>query len=190
MYEVLTVVRYGVLALFGLAAVAAAGSWLVRTRRISPFSPLGRALRWASDPLLRPVERALVRGGGNPAHAAGWLIVLVAVAGILLITGLETGTRWAFQLEDAVRSGPVAIFVLLVNVAYTVLFIALIARVVGTWFGLFRYARWMRLAYTLTDWLVEPIRRLLPPTGMLDFSPLVAWLVLILLRLFLLRVVL
>ena len=34
----------------------------------------------------------------------------------------------------------------------------------------------------LTDWLIEPIRRILPPLGMLDFSPLVAWLLLSLLR--------
>ena len=34
----------------------------------------------------------------------------------------------------------------------------------------------------LTDWLIEPIRRILPPVGMLDFSPLVAWLVLTLVR--------
>jgi YggT family protein len=34
----------------------------------------------------------------------------------------------------------------------------------------------------LTDWLIQPIRRILPPVGMLDFSPLVAWLVLTLLR--------
>ena len=34
----------------------------------------------------------------------------------------------------------------------------------------------------LTDWLIEPIRRILPPVGMIDFSPLVAWLLLSLVR--------
>jgi YggT family protein len=38
----------------------------------------------------------------------------------------------------------------------------------------------------LTDWLIEPIRRILPPLGMIDFSPLVAWLVLSLVRSFVL----
>jgi YggT family protein len=59
-----------------------------------------------------------------------------------------------------------------------VLFIALVVRVLGVWFGAFRYSRWMRPAYALTDWLVEPLRRMLPPFGMFDMSPLVAWLVL------------
>ena len=41
----------------------------------------------------------------------------------------------------------------------------------------------------LTDWIIEPIRRILPPFGMLDFSPLVAWLVLSLVRGFVLSLV-
>jgi uncharacterized protein YggT (Ycf19 family) len=32
--------------------------------------------------------------------------------------------------------------------------------------------------YLLTDWLVEPLRRALPPVGMFDLSPLAALLVL------------
>ncbi len=35
-----------------------------------------------------------------------------------------------------------------------------------------------RLTYTLTEPILAPIRRLLPPTGGLDFSPLVALLLL------------
>ena len=55
---------------------------------------------------------------------------------------------------------------------------ASMVRVIASWFGFFRYSRWIRPAYVLTDWLVEPIRRLLPTTGAIDFSPLAALLVL------------
>jgi len=54
--------------------------------------------------------------------------------------------------------------------------------VFSSWFGLTRYTRGISLTYRLTDWLVEPIRRMMPPMGMFDFSPLVAYLVLIVLR--------
>ncbi|MGI8818335.1 MAG: YggT family protein [Gemmatimonadales bacterium] len=30
--------------------------------------------------------------------------------------------------------------------------------------------------------MIDPIRRILPPTGMIDFSPMVAWLVLYVVR--------
>src|SRR5438552_3072960 len=78
--------RYLVFAAFAGSALVALASWLVRTRRISPFGTLGRALRTASDPLIRPVETRLVRAGGNPVHAGWWLVVAVAAAGVLLIT--------------------------------------------------------------------------------------------------------
>src|SRR2546429_8316015 len=79
------VVRYGVFSLFVLSALVALASWLVRTRRLSPFGPVGRALRGATEPVLRPVERRLVRLGGNPVHAGWWLVVVVAAGGGVLV---------------------------------------------------------------------------------------------------------
>lgn len=70
----------------------------------------------------------------------------------------------------------------LVNTAFQVIMLALIVRVVASWFGHGPYTRWLRPAYLLTDWLVTPIRRFLPPFGMIDLSPLVAYVALILLR--------
>src|SRR5207245_2803047 len=84
MPELQVVVRYGVFSLFVLSALVALASWLVRTRRLSPFGPVGRALRGATEPVLRPVERRLVRLGGNPVHAGWWLVVVVAAGGVLL----------------------------------------------------------------------------------------------------------
>src|SRR2546426_7708139 len=84
MPELQVVVRYGVFSLFVLSALVALASWLVRTRRLSPFGPVGRALRGATEPVLRPVERRLVRLGGNPVHAGWWLVVVVAAGGGLL----------------------------------------------------------------------------------------------------------
>src|SRR5437879_13462031 len=78
--------RYVGFATFAASVLVALASWLVRTRRISPFGALGRTLRAASDPLIRPIEARLVRAGGNPAHAGWWLAGGVGVAGGGLIT--------------------------------------------------------------------------------------------------------
>jgi YggT family protein len=40
----------------------------------------------------------------------------------------------------------------------------------------------VRPAYILTDWIVAPIRRVVPPLGAVDLSPLVAMMVLSILR--------
>jgi uncharacterized protein YggT (Ycf19 family) len=36
----------------------------------------------------------------------------------------------------------------------------------------------MRPFMVLTNWIIDPIRRVIPPVGMIDFTPMVAWLVL------------
>lgn len=178
MLDVLTVARYAVFGIFALAALAALGSWAIRTRRISPFSALGRGLRSATDPIVGPVERRLVRMGGNPVHAGWWLVVIIAVGGVIFLSLLGWALNTFHIVAWAAERGPRATLALVVELAYKVFFYALIVRVIASWLGMFRYSRWMRPVYALTDWLVEPIRRVVPPIGMFDVSPLVALLVL------------
>ncbi|HTD69399.1 MAG TPA: YggT family protein [Gemmatimonadales bacterium] len=189
MPELQVALRYLVFAAFATSVLVALASWLVRTRRISPFGALGRTLRTASDPLIRPIETRLVRAGGNPVHAGWWLVVAVAVAGVLLITLWNWLVDTAFSVAAAYAGGPRASIVLAVNVVYRIIYVALWVRVLGAWLGHFRYSRWVRPAYALTDWLVEPIRRVLPPAGGFDWSPLVALIALWVLKRLLLIIV-
>ena len=189
MPELQLALRYVVFAAFAASALVALASWLVRTRRISPFGALGRTLRSASDPLIRPVETRLVRAGGNPAHAGWWLVVAVAAAGVLLVTLGNWLVETAYGVAAAFSAGPRAAIALAVVVAYKIIVVALVVRVLASWLGYFRYSRLLRPAYALTDWVVEPIRRVLPPTGGLDWSPLAAWLALWVLERLLLTIV-
>lgn len=161
----------------------------MRIRRPSPFSALGRGLRSVTEPVLRPIEKRLVRAGGNPTHAGWWLVIGVAVVGVLLLSLVERLSFFAAVVSSAASGGPRALLALGVVLAYDVLFVALFVRVLGSWFGAFRYSRWLRPAYALTDWLVEPLRRMLPPMGMIDLTPLAAWLVLWVLKQLLLSVI-
>lgn len=178
----LAVVRYVVLVAFGVSVVVAFASWLVRTRRVSPFGVPGRTLRAMSDPLIRPVEGRLVRAGGNPVNAGWWLVLSVAAVGVVLIAALNWLAGVAYGMFAAFSGGPRAGAALLVVVAYKVLVAALFVRVIAGWLGYHRYTRWLRPVYLLTDWVVEPLRRILPPFGRFDWSPLAAWLVLMLLQ--------
>ena len=55
-------------------------------------------------------------------------------------------------------------------------------RVIAAWFGMFRYSKWIQPAYILSDWIVEPVRRIVPPMGGLDLSPIVVMFLLSVLR--------
>jgi YggT family protein len=188
--QLLAVIRFVVFGVFVLAVVLALLSWLVRTRRVSPFSAVGRGMRRVTDPVINPIERLVVRRGGNPVQAAWWLVILVAVIGVLIISLAQWVIQGMTQVSLAAAGGPRDVIRLGVSVVYYVLIVALFVRVIGSWIGYFRYTRWMRPAYWLTDWIVEPIRRILPSAGQFDFSPLVAWLLLMVLRAFVLQVLL
>lgn len=164
------------------AVLVAATHWAVQRRHVQPFGAWPRLVRRVSDPVLDPIERRLVRMGRNPQNAPAWLFGLVVVAGILLI-GL---TRWTIdavhRLANADALGTEGIILTLVGWVFGLLMIALIVRVVASWVGVSEYARWMRPVVLLTEWLLGPIRRRMPPLGMVDLSPLVAYFVLIVLR--------
>ena len=53
----------------------------------------------------------------------------------------------------------------------------LLARVLIGWFQVDPYNPIVQLLYRLTEPLLAPIRRLLPQTAMLDFSPIVGFIV-------------
>src|SRR2546425_12730130 len=165
MYDLHTILRILVFAAFCLAALIAFAGCLVPHRRVSPFGGFGRTLRSVTDPVLRPVETRLVRLGGNPVHAGWWLVVLVAVAGVLLLSLIDWIVPTAHWFYAAAAGGPGALFTFLVVAAYNVLVIALVVRVVASWLGWFRYSRWVRPAYAPTAWLGEATPPPLSPGG-------------------------
>jgi YggT family protein len=180
--DTLTVTRYTVFGLFALSTLVAFGSWLVRTRRISPFTPFGRSLRAITDAVVRPVERRLVRMGGNPVNAGWWLVIVVAAAGVVFISLMGWAVNAFPAAASQVSGGPADTLRLIVEIAYTIVFYAIIMRVVASWLGYFQYTKWLRPVYAITDWIILPLRRVIPPIGMIDLSPFAALIALWLLR--------
>ncbi len=170
----LAFLRYTVFGIFALSALVAVAGWAVRTRRINPFGATGRFLRNATDPILVPLERWVVRRGGNPQAAGWWLFGITLVGGIVVISVAQWLAGQVLLAGAAATSGR-GLIRLSVYYAGQLVMLALIVRVIGSWFGVGRYTRWMRPAYVLTDWIVEPLRRIIPPLGMFDITPLVAW---------------
>lgn len=63
----------------------------------------------------------------------------------------------------------------------------IIIRTVISWFSPSPYNPIVQFLYGVTDPMLKPIRKILPRTGRFDLSPLVAILVLILLKTFILK---
>lgn len=174
-------------ALFAVAAVlfvVFAFDWLVRTRRINPFGPVARFFRRVVDPALAPVERRVVRAGGMPASAPWWALVVVVIAGILLILTLQFVREMIVEAAVSANRGSRGIYDLVVSLTFGILKLALIVRIIASWLQINPYKSWIRWSVSLTEWLLRPLRSVIPPFGMFDVSPLVAYFVLVLLESF------
>lgn len=174
-------VRLGVFWLALVVAIIAVIDWAVRTRRINPFGYPGRFSRRFFDPLMRPVERRIVRSGGLPANAPWWTLGVVIVGGLLLITLLRY-LEVVFANVVWGLSSPGRFGVMLLSWAFALLKLAIIVRVVASWIRVSPYSRWVRWSYVLTDWMLEPLRRVIPPLGMVDITPFIAYLIIVLLQ--------
>jgi YggT family protein len=171
---VLAALRPTVFAVGVLTALAAVGSWAVRTRKLQPFSPLARFIRERVDPwLVAPMEKRLLRAGGTPYSAPWWALAAVIVGGLLLISGLGFVRNQLAMLAYASQSG--SFLYVLVRWTFGILQIALFARVISSWVGGSPYSKWWRWSYVLTEPILAPLRRIVPTIGMLDITVLVAY---------------
>lgn len=173
-----SVTRGFVVAVFAYAVVVAATHWAVRSRRLNPFGGWARLVRRISEPVLRPLERRILRAGGSPSDAPLWLLGIALVGGLVLISLMRWAIGATYELGALAQAGPRDWLIASVSWVFRILMVALLVRVIGSWFGVSPYARWMRPFILLTEWLLEPLRRLLPPLGPLDLSPMVAYLLL------------
>jgi YggT family protein len=168
-------------ALFWIAAalaLVALGDWLVRTRRISPFNPVARFFRRVIDPLLAPMERRVVRAGGMPQAAPWWMLVAVVAGGIVAIVLLRFLFGQLLVATALASEGPRGVLILLVHWTFAILQLALLARVASSWLRLSPYSRWIRWSFALTEPILRPLRGVIPPLGMIDVTPIVAYLAL------------
>jgi YggT family protein len=123
-----------------------------------------------------------MRAGANPVDAPLWLLGATAVVG-LVATGLVRWISGTGTLLHAMQGATPGAWIMLgINAAISLLMLAILIRVIGSWLGAGRYQPLMRPVYVLTDWLVEPIARRLPAMGRIDVSPLIAYVLLLLLR--------
>jgi len=175
----LGILRPVFLGLAAVLAVVATMDWMVRTRRINPFSRLARVFRTSVDPLLMPIERMVVRAGGMPQNAPWWALMAVAISGIIVIGFVGFARDQVATIVASASGGPRGFYRLAVTWGISLIQIAIIVRVVGSWIR-FRPGAWYsRWSYRLSEPILRPIRNIVPLFGMVDVSPIVAWLLLI-----------
>ena len=182
--QVLRLALLSIAIVFGVICIL---DWAVRTRKISPFNAVARFCRSTVDPFIAPIERKVVRAGGNPAAAPLWALAAVVIGGILLLSLLDFILLEVARSAIAAQNGVAGIFHLLVRWTFTILKLALIVRVVSSWLPISPYSRWVAWSYRLSEPILAPLRRIVPSLGGLDLTPILAYFLLSITQSLLLR---
>jgi YggT family protein len=173
--QAMGLVRFALLILAGVFAVFCIIDWLVRTRRLNLFGALARFSRSKIDPIIEPIERKVVRAGGNPASAPLWALAAVVIGGILLISVLDFIRAEFLGLAFAVQTGPRGLFKLFVSWAFDFIRIAILVRVVSSWLPISPHSGWIRWAYVVSEPILRPLRQIIPAMGPIDITPIIAY---------------
>lgn len=166
-----TALLVGGIAAAGIATV----DWAARTRRINPFSGVSRFLRGRVDPRLTAIERQVTRAGGHQSSTPWWALVAYAIIAALLLAFIDLIFGLVREALFAGSAGPVGILALLVHWTFRFFGFALLVRVVGSFFPTAAASIWLRWSFGATEWMLRPLRRVIPTFGVIDVTPIVAY---------------
>jgi len=148
---------------------------------LNPFAWTSRTIRRLSDGLVIPMRGGL-RGFGVDTKFAPLVVILISILlGYFLIQLVSTIAVMVAGVMDSVRLG--AFFWVLGFFLYGLLSIyalLILIRVIFSWAMLSYSNRIMRFLVDVTEPLLGPLRRVIPPLGRFDISPIVAWLIVLL----------
>jgi YggT family protein len=173
------VFRVALLAIGVLLAVIAALDWASRARRLNPFGAVARFMRNHVDPRLGGVERQVVRMGGQLSSTPWWALLAYVVCAALAIALVDAVIGLVLDARFALGRGAPGVLLLLVHWTFAFLKIALLVRVVVSWVPRLAYSRWLSWSFGATDWMLRPLRRVVPSLGVIDITPLVAYFALV-----------
>lgn len=153
--------------------------FIINYADMNPFSRPVMFVRNLTDPFVNPVRRAL-QGLGIQANGAPLVVILLTIlVGYFAITlasdVLNTAAGIVLSLTSGKPGGIIALFGYILYGLLALYGTLLFIRIIFSW-GRIGYSNSvMRFLMRVTDPVLVPLRHMVPPLGMLDISPLVAF---------------
>lgn len=153
---------------FGIYMLLVMLRFLFQLVRADFYNPVSQFIVKATSPVLRPMRRVIPGIGG--VDVAALLLLLVLQLGEILLIGLLPGRG---------IPGGLALLVLAIGMiikAFIYLyFFSILIQVVLSWINPMAYHHPVgQLVMQLNEPLLRPFRRMLPPMGGIDLSPMIA----------------
>ena len=150
--------------LFGLYILVVMLRFLLQLTRADFYNPISQFIVKATSPLLNPLRRVIpgMAGIDLAAVVLMWLLQTIELALIVMISGMGGGllSAMAWALPE------------LVNLVINVFLFAILIQVILSWVNPGAYNPALGLIHSLTEPVLRPARRMIPPISGLDLSPM------------------
>ena len=145
----------------------------------NPFGWIHRTTRRLSDVFVVPVRGALRGFGVDPKFAPLVVILIVILLGYFVLQLIGTIASTIAGILFSVQTGSfVSVIGYILYGLISIYILLIFIRIVFSWGGIGYTNRVMRFLVDATEPLLGPLRRIIPPLGMMDISPIVAFLIL------------
>lgn len=145
---------------------------------LNPFSWASRTIRRLSDAFVMPARRALIGLGVDPKFAPLVVILIAILLGWFFLWLTEEVAATLIGLIISFKAAnPIMGLGYIIYGALSVYIVFIFMRIVFSW-GMVSYSnRLMRFLVNATEPLLGPLRRIIPPLGIMDISPIFAFII-------------
>lgn len=152
--------------LFSLALFLIAIRFLAQLCGVSPYNPISTGIRKATDPIVAPINRLIPAG---KRLNVGAIVALVLCQTAYIAVMLWIMSRFgAFNILQALIWSALGAIGLLINI----IFYSVLAIIVVSFLAPQSGHPAVEFLWQLTEPVMAPLRSILPPLGGLDFSPI------------------
>lgn len=161
---------YLIYVFFGLYLLAILLRFLLQLVKADFYNPISQTLVKLTNPLVIPMRR-LVPGYGGVDLASLLIAFLLQVLMVALLVLIHSGTFPSLL--------PLLLASLIGVAAYLVriYFFALLAMIILSWISPGGKSPVLYLLYQITEPVMAPFRKIIPPLGGLDFSPIIVFVI-------------
>jgi len=163
--------------IFGLYALIVTLRFLLQWVRADFYNPLSQFIVKATKPVLNPLRRVIPGVGGKDIASLvlAWLVLWLQMLLIFLISEKTFAPVAALLLA----------FPELLGLVINIFLYSILIMVVISWVNPTGHNPAISILYSLTEPLLRPARRMIPPMGGIDLSPMVVMIGLVLLKMLL-----
>jgi len=145
---------------------------------LNPFSWASRTIRRLSDSVVMPARRALIGLGVDPKFAPLVVILIAILLGWFFLWLTEEVVATLIGLIISFKAAnPIMGLGYIIYGALSVYTVFIFMRIVFSWGMVSHSNRLMRFLVNTTEPLLGPLRRIIPPLGIMDISPIFAFII-------------